>query len=131
MTTKTDLEPVAAAAPVIYEPPATFEVVDRGIPERFKFDQIGDSFVGIFEYTDEATNDEGEKFPVAVFTGPDGKPWSISPGASLERAVKRMEPGRWYRVTYTKAIDTGKPSPLKSFVVEAGAFAYGAPVSEG
>lgn len=120
MTTKTDPEPVT------YEPPTAFEVVDRGIPERFKFEALGDSFVGIFEHLDEATSDDGEKFLVAVFTAPDGKPWSITPGASLERAVKRMEHGRWYRVTWTKAIDTGKPSPLKSFVVEAGPVVYGA-----
>jgi hypothetical protein len=105
----------------VYEPPSSFEVVDRGAAEGFKFDHVGTSFVGRFEYTADVTEEKtGELFLQAIFTGADGKPYSIFPGGSLARAVHRMKEGEWYRITYDRDIDTGKPSPMKSYVVEQG-----------
>jgi len=104
----------------VFTPPASFEVVDRGAAETFKFEVLGTTFVGIFEYIGTLTSDDGEMFAQAIFTGPDGKPYSIFPGANLERALKRLSGGEWVRITYDRDIDTGKPSPMKSYVVERG-----------
>ncbi len=113
--------PEAAKEVAVYEPPANFEVVDRGAAESVTFQHFGDRFVGIFEYMTDATDDRtGEIFPQAIFTGADGKAYSIFPSASLHRGLGRVEPGQWVAITYDRDIDTGKPSPMKSYIVERG-----------
>ena len=105
----------------VYEPPASFEVVDRGSAEVVKFDTVGESFVGRYEFTTHITDEKtGEIYPQLLFTGGDGKPYCIFPGGTLRRAAERMEEGVWYRITYEKAVDVGQPSPMKSYVVERG-----------
>ncbi len=103
---------------VVYTPPANFEVLSRGVSEPVKFTHHGDSFVGIFEDAEKLEDDDGKPFMACTFTGPDGKPYVIFPGAILERAMRRVEPKQWVRITYIGDVDTGKPSPLKSYVVE-------------
>lgn len=123
MTTKDNLpEPVKqeTADVVLYEPPTSFEVVDRGPGEPIVFNHFGDSFVGIFEDIDEAANESGELFEVARFMGADGKPYVIFPGAALRRGIAKLAHGQWARITYTFDVDTGKPSPMKCFTVEVG-----------
>lgn len=108
------------AYPVIYEPPASFEVVDRGSATPVSFTHLGDSFVGIYEGTDDVVTEDGEHFDLANFTGADGKPYGIFLGPVLKRAMRKVEIKQWCRITYNLDIDTGKPSPLKSYVVEVG-----------
>lgn len=123
MTTKDNLpEPVKQEtdALVVFQPPASFEVIDRGPGEPVSFSAFGDSFTGIFDGLEEATNDDGEMFHVARFVGPDNKSYVIFPGAALERAVRKLAVGDWARITYTFDVDTGKPSPMKCFTVEVG-----------
>lgn len=103
---------------VIYTPPAHFEVISRGVPETVNFKSHGDSFVGIFEDSEALVDDDGKEFSVATFTGADGKPYCIFPGAVLRRSLRKVEPKTWVRITYIGDVDTGKPSPLKSYVVE-------------
>ena len=64
----------------VYQPPASFEVVDRGSAEVIKFDNVGDVFVGRYEYTTRLTDDKGEIYPQAIFTGADAQPYCIFPG---------------------------------------------------
>lgn len=123
MTTKSNLpEPVnqETAEVVVYEPPAAFEVIDRGPGEVIQFNHFGDSFVGIYDGPDEGIGDDGEKFSIARFMGANGNNYVIFPGAALERALHKLNKGEWARVTYTFDIDTGKPSPMKCFTVEVG-----------
>lgn len=102
----------------VFEPPTFFEVVDRGPATVVNFTHHGDSFVGIYEYTEEMVDDEGEKFPMAVFTGADAKPYCFFPGKSLQRGLRKVNVGQWARITYIADVDTGKPSPMKAFIVE-------------
>ena len=100
-------------------------MVDRGAAQTFTFNTIGDSFVGIFEYLGEvkqtnAKTGEIETFDQGMFTGADGVAYCIFPGASLSRALRRLTPGDWVRITYDKDVPTGQPSPMKSYVVERG-----------
>ena len=121
MADKQELVPAAGAEVVVFTSPASFEVVDRGAAESFQFKELGTSFIGRFEYTADVTDEKtGELFLQAIFTGANGKPYSIFPGGSLARAVGRMKEGEWYRITYDRDVDTGKPSPMKSYVVEQG-----------
>lgn len=122
MTSNKQLEPFPANSTdlVVHQPPEAFEVVDLGSAETVRFDNLGDTFVGIFMGTEEITGEDGEVFEMATFTGADGHPYCIFPGASLKRALRRLEPKQWARITYTRDIDTGRPSPLKSYVVEVG-----------
>lgn len=103
---------------VVYQPPSTFEVLDRGAAETVSFEHCGESFVGIFEGLEEVTTDDGEQLPLGRFTGPDAKAYAIFPNTVMLRGLRKLEPGQWARITYVADVDTGKPSPLKSFVVE-------------
>ena len=105
---------------VVYEPPTAFEVIDRGSATSVTFQSFGDSFVGIFEDMEEMTDEGGEVYSMATFTGADAKPYCIFPGASLKRALRKLTKSQWCRITYTMDIDTGQPSPLKGYVVEVG-----------
>lgn len=105
---------------VVYEPPTMFEVIDRGPGEPVNFEHFGDSFVGMFEDSEEVANEDGQLFEVARFLGADGKAYVIFPGAALKRALAKLANGQWARVTYTFDVDTGKPSPMKCFTVEVG-----------
>lgn len=105
---------------VVYQPPDAFEVVDRGSATPINFEHIGDSFVGIFEGTEEVTTEDGEQLELATFTGADAKPYCIFPNAVLKRALRKVDLKQWCRITFYAEIDTGKPSPLKSYVVEVG-----------
>ena len=107
-------------APAVYQPPASFEVLDRGAAEVFKFNAIGDSFVGMFDELRDMTDTEGEHFEQAIFMGADGRNYCIFPGASLVRALHKLTRGDWVRITYDQDIDTGRPTPMKSYVVERG-----------
>lgn len=107
-----------AGALTVFEPPTFFEVVDRGPASVVNFNHHGDSFVGVYEYTEEMVDDEGEKFPMAVFTGADAKPYCFFPGKSLQRGLRKVNVGQWARITYVADVDTGKPSPMKAFIVE-------------
>lgn len=122
MTSNKQLEPLPANSTdlVVHQPPEAFEVVDLGSAETVRFDHFGDSFMGIFMGIDEIIDEDGEKFDIANFIGADNRPYCIFPGASLKRALRRLEPKQWARITYTRDIDTGQPSPLKSYVVEVG-----------
>lgn len=103
---------------VVYQPPTAFEVVDRGSGEIINFPTMGDYFVGIYEGLEEVTNEEGEQLPMATFTGANAKSYCIFPNRSLKRGLGKVEPKQWCRITFIAEIDTGKPSPMKSFVVE-------------
>lgn len=105
---------------VVYEPPAAWEVVDRGPGEQVSFQHHGDSFQGIYMGREEAEDDKGKKFFVDSFTGADGNPYVIFPGASLARGMHKVQRGEWCRITYTFDLDTDKPSPMKCFTVEVG-----------
>lgn len=124
-TPSTEIATVPEATLEVYTPPAHFEVVDRGAATTVTFDNIGDAFVGIYEYTtlvevtDKKTG-EIEKIAQAMFTGADGNPYCIFPGASLERGLRRLTGGDWVRITYERDVPTGQPSPMKSYVVERG-----------
>ena len=113
-----------AQAPAIYQAPTSFEVVDRGNATVVRFEHLGDSFVGRFEYSvemDQTRKDgEIERFTQAHFTGADGQAYCIFPGASLERALRRINGGDWVRITYDRDVEIGKPSPLKNYIVERG-----------
>lgn len=123
MTTKDNLpEPVKqeTAEVVVYEPPAMFEVIDRGPGEKYTFESFGDSFIGIYQGYEEAVNKQGEPFIVSHFVGADGLNYDIQPGAGIKHVISKMLPGEWYRLTYTFDMDTGKQSPMKCFTVEVG-----------
>ena len=104
----------------VYQPPASFEVVDRGSAEVIKFDNVGDVFVGRYEYTTRLTDDKGELYPQAIFTGADAQPYCIFPGGTLRRALENIDKGQWVRITYEKNVPTGQPTPMKSYIVERG-----------
>lgn len=110
-----------ADLPAVFTPPSSFEVVDRGAAETITFNGHGDFVVAIFEGLEEITTEDGEVLPLARLTGADAKPYAIFPNAVLLRALRKLEPGVWVRITYVGDVDTGKPSPLKTFVVERGA----------
>lgn len=123
MTTKDNLpEPVKqeTGEVVVFQPPAAFEVIDRGPGTVVTFSNFHDTFVGIYDGWDEGTDDDGAKFPIARFMGADGNNYVIFPGAALERALHKLNKGEWARITYTFDVDTGKPSPMKCFTVEVG-----------
>lgn len=123
MTVKDNLPattPDPIDALVVFEPPASFEVVDRGPGTPVNFEHFGDSFVGMFEDMDDVLTEDGEKLLVARFVGADGKAYVIFPGASLKRGLSKLAHGQWARVTYTFDVDTGKPSPMKCYTVEVG-----------
>jgi hypothetical protein len=103
---------------VIFTPPTSFEVVSRGAAEPVKFGSHGDTFVGIFEDSEDMVDDDGKAFTAATFTGANGKPYVIFPGAILERGLRKVKPKQWVKITYVGDVDTGKPSPLKSYIVE-------------
>ena len=111
----------------VYQPPASFEVVDRGPATPVTFEAHGDTFVGIYDYreyveTDDVDKATGEKKMIAmdVFTGADGQAYCIFPGWHLSKALNRVDAKSWVRITYTADMDTGKPSPMKVFTVEVG-----------
>lgn len=104
----------------VYDPPAAWEVVDRGPGEQVTFNYHGDSFQGIYMGREEQDDDKGKKFFVDSFTGADGKSYVIFPGASLERGMRRVNRGEWVRITYTFDLEVDKPSPMKCFTVEVG-----------
>jgi hypothetical protein len=106
--------------PAVFEPPTAFEVVDRGAAETINFETLGDTMTAIFEGLEEVTLEEGELINLARFTGPDGKPYAVFPNEVLRRGLAKVEAGRWVRITLTSLVDTGKPSPLKSYTVEVG-----------
>lgn len=123
MTTKDNLpEPVKQETDeiVVFTPPTAFEVIDRGPGKTVEFTRFGDSFVGIFEYVEDFQPEEGPNFHVAHFMGANGESYVIFPGASLSRALDKLNKGEWARITYTFDVDTGKPSPMKCFTVEVG-----------
>jgi hypothetical protein len=114
-----ELDPTSSEV-VVFEPPTAFEVIDRGPATPVAFEHFGDSFVGIFDDADTLQDEEGKEFTIALFTGPDGRPYCIFPGASLERPVRKLKHGQWVRITYTMDADVGKPSPMKVYTVEVG-----------
>jgi hypothetical protein len=103
---------------VVYRPPAAFVVLDETGADVVQFTYHGQQVVGIFRGSEEMVDDDGEKFDMASFTGPDGKPFVIFPGKGLKRIIYKLNPGEWARITYRGDIDTGKPSPMKAFTVE-------------
>lgn len=105
---------------VVFTPPTAFEVVDRGSAEPIKFEHLGDTFIGIFEGTEDVTTEEGDIITMATFTGADGKPYCCFPNAVMRRGLRKVEVKDWVRITYALEVDTGKPSPLKSYVIEVG-----------
>lgn len=123
MSTKDNLpapKPEDTGDLVVFQPPGNFEVVDRGPAEQVTFAHHQDSFIGIYEGSEEATTEDGEVFEVALFTGADGKPYSIFPNWVLKRALRKVDYKQWARITYVGDMDTGKPSPMKCYIVEAG-----------
>lgn len=121
MTKETNLPtapPDGSDMPVIFKPPTSWEVADRGAAETINLTTVGDWMVGIFEGLDEITTDDGEHLIVARFLAPSGRPVALFPNSILKRSLVRVEVGRWVRITLEKLVDVGKPSPLKSFVVE-------------
>ena len=109
-----------ADLPAVFEPPTAFEVADRGAAETISFEALGDTMTAIYEGLEDVTLEDGEKIDLARFTGPDGKPYAVFPNAVLRRGLAKVDPGRWVRITLTSLVDTGKPSPLKSYTVEVG-----------
>jgi hypothetical protein len=111
-------KPEKEESPVVYQPPASFVVLDETGADVVTFDHHGQSVVGIFRGSEEMVDDDGEKFDMASFTAPDGKPFVIFPGKGLRRIIYKLSIGEWARITYRGDIDTGKPSPMKAFTVE-------------
>ena len=103
-----------------FTPPAAFSTVDVGSSEAVKFEALGDAFTGVFLGLEDITTEEGEVLPMASFIGPDGKGYCLFPNVVLRRGLAKVEPKEWCRITFDKEIDTGKPSPLKSYRVEVG-----------
>jgi hypothetical protein len=120
-TEKKNLPALTEEAPTevaVFEVPAVFEMLDRGIPTRVSFDTIGETFVGIFESLETALDDNDKEFEVALFTGPDGEPYSIGLSAGLVRPLRKLHPKDWARITLDRFVDTGKPSLMKSYLVQ-------------
>jgi len=105
----------------VLTPPSQFVIAFRGSAEVFRFDHMGDSLVAIYEGSEEITTEDGEIIEMATFTGADNKPYCCFPNGVLRRALAKVSVKSWVRITYTADIDTGKPSPLKNYVVEVGA----------
>jgi hypothetical protein len=119
-----DMVKASSNAVEVYTPPANFQVIDRGAAETFTFNEIGDTFEGIFEYATTQTDDKtGEIYPQLMFTAVDGTARTIFPGGTLIRAATQFEKGDWLRITYDKDVPiTGQRQPMKSYVVERGLF---------
>jgi hypothetical protein len=102
----------------VFTPPTDFITVDEGLANTVEFAQVGDSFTGIYQYTETITPDEGDPYPMASFTGVDGEPYVIFPGKGLRRGMRKLQPNDWARITYLGDLDTGKPSAMKCYRVE-------------
>ena len=97
--------------------------VSQEAPTMVIFDTIGDEFIGQYigpEYIDLPKPDDKGKtnFRQDTFTGTDGELYGINPGYDLSKALDKVQPGLWAKITYLKDIDTGQPAPMRSFRVQ-------------
>jgi len=108
----------------VYELPTEFVTVDRGSGTIVNFMHHGDSFTGILEDFEQVTTEEGEVLQMATLTGADNQPYAIFPNRTLLRGMSKVPLGYWVRITYIGDIDTGKPTPMKTYTVERGPHAH-------
>lgn len=97
-----------------------WETIEREAPTQVVFDTIGDEFIGryIGSQNIELPDSDGDTFRQDTFEGGDGEIYAINPGFQLREVLDRVQPGNWVRITYKKDVDTGQPSPMKSFQVD-------------
>jgi hypothetical protein len=98
-----------------------WDVVSEEAPTMMVFDTIGDQFIGTYSGNVEITPDEDDPdstFTQGRFRGTDGELYATNLGYDLRTALGKVQPGTLCRITYMKDIDTGQPSPMKSFRVE-------------
>jgi hypothetical protein len=98
-----------------------WEVASEEQPTMMVFDTLGDQFTGIYLGRKHIVPDDSEKdeFDQDLFQDPStGELFAVNSGYNLRRALEEIEPGKTCRLTYVKNVDTGQPSPMKSFRVE-------------
>lgn len=93
-------------------------IEDSGVP--IEFQKFGDQFIGRFEGERTITPPDGtkESFTQQMFRD-DGVLYVMSGGYKLRAAFKDIAIGTRVRITYVRDVQTGQPSPMRDFRVEA------------
>lgn len=76
---------------------------------------LGESFEGTFIRIEQIQG-EGVSFSYALLKDDSGLYWRLS-GADAIRGFGHIDAGSFVRVTYTKNVDTGAPSPMKAYSI--------------
>jgi hypothetical protein len=106
-----------------------WETIGEESGRLIQWDKPGDQFVGVFIGTrhivpPDATS-EDEEFDQQLFrsnedgTGPGEVLWALNGGYKVRDALRPEYEGYLTRLTYTKNVDTGQPSPMRDIKVEA------------
>jgi len=97
-----------------------FETVAEESGIKVVFENVGDVFVGQYIGVEhiEPENGKDEPFDLLTFRGRDQRLYSVNTSYKLSRAMEKVTAGDWVRITYVKAIATGRAEPLKDYRVE-------------
>jgi hypothetical protein len=95
-----------------------FETVEDEAPTAIVFDTFGDVFVGQYEELRRIVPDKDDPFELFIFRGRDGRPYSVSAYTKMMKAMEKVSPGSWVRLTYVKDLASTKGQPMKDFKVE-------------
>jgi hypothetical protein len=93
--------------------------------DQITFDTIGDTLVAewlgseVIEFEDPRKPGETQAFTQLAFMLPGDNPAYVNAGADLLTAFKGLEAPLFVRIQYLKDVDTGQPTPMKSFRVDA------------
>lgn len=89
---------------------------------KIVFEEYGDEFIGEFlgyrHLTDRVTQ---QGYTQARFRADDGEICYVRANHSMKEGLDRVRIGQRTRVCYVDDVDTGMPSPMRSFTVQVSA----------
>lgn len=97
---------------------ADVEEVRKGFT-TVKFENIGDSFVGIYRGEETITTDDGELIEAFTFDDLEGMPVGIWKSHDLTRKLEEVAEGSTVRIEYRSDVPTRRgQTPMKEFKVQ-------------
>lgn len=110
---------------------SAWETVQEESGRNLTFENVGDQFVGQYVGTQTIHNPKDDSdFDQQQFRDKDGTLWAINGGFKIREATKDLPVGSVVRITYMGSIDTGQPSPMKDYRVEAQRGSVPSPTTE-
>jgi hypothetical protein len=122
-----------ASAAVVADDPEIDETLLTTAPDEWEFETVaeesairvimedpGDVFIGQYVGTEHVEPDNGKDDPFDLFTfrGRDGRLYSMNQSYKLTKAMDKVSPDQWVRITLVKEIPSSKGNPVKDYRVE-------------